>query len=130
MSDEIEITFDNNGRIRVLDADKFEKTKELETESEEFAKKVTKFSEISSNIIAIMEKKAAIIDQIRLKAIGQANQVEFVQETRPQQKRVLKSVLRDKHHLLARYQTQLDSLQRTINDQQMLIDSLKNNEVI
>ena len=94
MSEEIEITFDNNGRIRVLDADKFEKTKELETESEEFAKsmhiyflvqntprvllrlpsrissfflEVTKFSEISSNIIAIMEKKAAIIDQIRLK---------------------------------------------------------------
>ena len=88
-----------------------------------------------------------------IQAIGQANQVEFVQETRPQQKRVLKSVLRDKHHLLARlnypwltsidwthlcwtlhfnhrYQTQLDSLQRTINDQQMLIDSLKNNEVI
>ena len=39
MADEIEITFDNNGRIRVLDAEQFEKTKELETESVEFAKR-------------------------------------------------------------------------------------------
>merc|ERR1719440_2668458 len=99
------------------------KTKELETESVEFAKKVSKFSEISSNIIAIMEKKASIIDTIRLKAIGQANQVDFVQETRPRQKKVLKSILNDKPHLLSRYKAQLDSLQRTINDQQMLIDS-------
>ena len=38
MADEIEITFDNNGRVRVLDAEQFEKTKELETESVEFAK--------------------------------------------------------------------------------------------
>ena len=39
-----------------------------------------------------------------IQAIGQANQVEFVQETRPREKRVLKSILADKHRLLARFQ--------------------------
>jgi intraflagellar transport protein 20 len=40
MTDKISITFDEDNRIRVLDADKYRETDQLKTESMEFIKKV------------------------------------------------------------------------------------------
>ena len=48
MADKISITFDEDNRIRVLEADKYRETDQLRTESMEFIKKVTLFLNLFS----------------------------------------------------------------------------------
>ncbi len=55
MTDKISITFDDENRIRVLEADKFRETDQLKNESMEFIKKVLTLDETISALTETLE---------------------------------------------------------------------------
>lgn len=80
MSEKISITFDDENRIRVLDADKYRETDLLRNESMEFIKsdifwslfvkvslEIIGFDETITNLIETLENQANKIEQVKLR---------------------------------------------------------------
>ncbi|KAM3142966.1 hypothetical protein pb186bvf_005029 [Paramecium bursaria] len=128
MNDDISITFDEQNKIRVLDADKFRETEQLKIESMEFIKKILAMDEIVQNLNETLEEYAKKIELEKLRAIGERNKVETEQENRKKKLMELSNVLNEKRAELDRYQIELDSLQKVEQDQRILIEKLSNNE--
>jgi intraflagellar transport protein 20 len=62
MADKISITFDDENRIRVLEADKYRETDLLKNESLEFVKKVLTLDETISALTETLETYAKKIE--------------------------------------------------------------------
>lgn len=71
MSEEIAITFDEQNKIRVLDADKYRETEQLKIDSLEFIKKVLVLDEVVQNLNETLEEYAKKIEIEKLRAIGE-----------------------------------------------------------
>eukprot|EP00501_MAST-03F_sp_TOSAG23-6_P001265 GSMAST32.ASY1.ANO1.1313.1 assembled CDS len=125
---EINISFDDNCRVRVLDQEKFKQTKELEMECTEFVSKLGNFNETVQNLVEMLDTSAAKIEKMKLKAIGQRNRSESAKTELKRQRANIKALILEKQNELRRYKVQYDSLQRVELDQVSLIDSLSNNE--
>mmetsp|Transcript_7764 Transcript_7764/g.11316 ORF Transcript_7764/g.11316 Transcript_7764/m.11316 type:complete len:132 (+) Transcript_7764:97-492(+) len=129
MSDaKLKLSFDNECNIRVLDAEKYKGSEELKQECEKFNEKIDKFTELSHGIIEVIDKKADQIETLKLRAIGQRNQVEHEQDTRNRKKKQLLTIISDMKQALERYKKQHDSLLKVSQEQSALIEKLSQNE--
>ncbi|CAD8091060.1 unnamed protein product [Paramecium primaurelia] len=128
MAEEISITFDEQNKIRVLDAEKYRETEQLKIESMDFIKKVLALDEVVQNLNETLEEYSKKIEIEKLRAIGERNKVETEQENRKKKLMELSNILNERKAELDRYQIELDSLQKVEQDQRILIEKLSNNE--
>ncbi|CAD8203180.1 unnamed protein product (macronuclear) [Paramecium tetraurelia] len=128
MTEEISITFDEQNKIRVLDAEKYRETEQLKIESMDFIKKVLALDEVVQNLNETLEEYSKKIEIEKLRAIGERNKVETEQENRKKKLMELSNILNERKAELDRYQIELDSLQKVEQDQRILIEKLSNNE--
>lgn len=71
----VQISFDDEGRIRVLDPAQFKHSETLEKECREFVNKTRDFNTSVHSIVEVLHENAARIDKQKLRAIGQRNKV-------------------------------------------------------
>ena len=129
MSDgKLKLSFDEECNIRVLEAEKYKGSEELKAECERFNTKIDKFTELSHGIIEVIDKKAQQIEKLKLRAIGQRNQVEHEQDTRTRKKKQLQTIIIDMKQALERHRKQYDSLLKVSQEQSLLIEKLSQNE--
>ncbi|CAD8089741.1 unnamed protein product [Paramecium primaurelia] len=128
MAEEISITFDEQNKIRVLDAEKYRETEQLKIESMDFIKKVLALDEVVQNLNETLEEYSKKIEIEKLRAIGERNKVETEQENRKKKLMELSNILNERKAELDRYQIELDSLQKVEQDQRILIEKLSNND--
>jgi intraflagellar transport protein 20 len=126
--DNISITFDEEGRIRVLDSEKFKQTKQIEEECTAFVSKLGQFNETVQKLVEMLDDSAAKIEDMKLKAIGQRNRAESAKIELKRERVNLKALILEKQNELRRYTVQLESLQQVEMEQRTLIESLSNNE--
>eukprot|EP00750_Incisomonas_marina_P029308 INCI7125.1.p1 GENE.INCI7125.1~~INCI7125.1.p1 ORF type:complete len:131 (-),score=44.08 INCI7125.1:112-504(-) len=128
MDAKLKLSFDDDCNVRVLEADKYKGSEELKVECEKFNTKIDKFTELSHGIIEVIDKKAEQIETLKLRAIGQRNQVEHEQDTRNRKKKQLLTIIGDMKQALERYRKQHESLLTVSQEQNTLIEKLSQNE--
>lgn len=74
----VQISFDDECRIRVLDPEQFKHSESLEEECRGFVDKIQEFNSSVYNIVQVLHENAARIDKEKLKAIGQRNKVHLL----------------------------------------------------
>jgi intraflagellar transport protein 20 len=63
----VQISFDEEFKLRVLDADKFKQTEELEKECTGFVTKIQEFNDTVHTLVGIMDTQAQKIEKWKLK---------------------------------------------------------------
>lgn len=71
----VQISFDDECRIRVLDPEQFKHSETLEEECRGFVDKIREFNTSVHTIVEVLHENAARIDKEKLRAIGQRNKV-------------------------------------------------------
>ena len=79
---EISVSFDNEGKVRVLDEEKFNQAEKLQNECNAFSGKLTEFTDTVDILVDVMASQAKKIERAKLKAIGQRNKMESESENR------------------------------------------------
>ena len=96
MSEEtkVSVSFDEEGHVRILDAEKFKKSQELNELSAEFNSNVQDFTQTVNNFLSVLQTQADQIEFHKLRAIGQRILVDNEQEGRAADERQLKKLIR------------------------------------
>ncbi|CAN0416412.1 unnamed protein product [Pylaiella littoralis] len=126
----VQISFDDECRIRVLDPEQFKHSETLEKECRGFVDKIREFNTSVHTIVEVLHENAARIDKEKLRAIGQRNKVEGELEYRLRQKAALQTMLKEKMLELDRQNLQYKSLLRIESEQLALIERLSNSETL
>lgn len=124
MADDRAITFDDQYRVRVLDADKFSKTKELEESASEFCDKVAQLNSIVKSVVDAVDQQAQRTESEKLRAVGKRNQAVAEAEIRKRKKAELQAMRLEKQEELDRMQSEYDSLLKVKAEQELLIAKL------
>ena len=124
----MQVSFDDECKIRILDAEKFKKTEELEEECKQFITKIKEFNGTVHSIVELMDGQSTRIEAEKKKAIGKRIQVEGEAEHRARQQAALQALINEKKAELERLSAQHDSLTRVEAEQKALIEKLTNNE--
>lgn len=127
--DGVDITFDAENRIRVLESSKFEAGDELEGECQGFMEKINFFSSNVADLVEVLDNQAKKIEMDKLRAIGQRNKVEQEADMRRRRAQELNALIMDKQAELDRIQFEVDSLEKVEREQKALIEKLSNNDV-
>ncbi|CAM9482298.1 unnamed protein product [Discosporangium mesarthrocarpum] len=132
MADEkgVQISFDDEYRVRVLDPEQFKHSEALEEECRGFVNKIRDFNSQVHNIVEVLEANAKRIEKEKLRAIGQRNKVDGELEYRLRQKSALQTLLKEKMLELDRQNLQYQSLLRVESEQLALIEKLSNSEAV
>mmetsp|Transcript_1450 Transcript_1450/g.1914 ORF Transcript_1450/g.1914 Transcript_1450/m.1914 type:complete len:130 (-) Transcript_1450:300-689(-) len=128
MEDEVKITFDENYRIRVLEAEKFEHTEQLGEACAAFVSKNQEFGKLVASVVQVVDANAQRIEREKLKAIGMRNLVLSERENRDQTRRALRALVAEKTAELERYQRQHKALVQVEADLKSRIERLSNSE--
>jgi len=128
MDDKVNITFDDEFRLRVLDADKYKQTESLDAECTAFVNKIQEFNTTVHSLVEVLDKQSKKIETEKLKAIGQRNRVDSESEARGRAQAALKNQINEKMTELERYNKQHESLSKVEQEQKLLIERLSNNE--
>eukprot|EP00003_Mantamonas_plastica_P008002 TRINITY_DN168_c0_g1_i1.p1 TRINITY_DN168_c0_g1~~TRINITY_DN168_c0_g1_i1.p1 ORF type:complete len:143 (-),score=47.78 TRINITY_DN168_c0_g1_i1:587-970(-) len=122
-----DITLDDNYKIRVLDPQVFDDSVSLVESCEEFTEKIGKFNDITEDFVKIITEQAEKIEELKLKAIGQANRVHGEQERKKRLEAELTSEFQEKKIELDRLTTQYEALLKVEKEQNQTLDRLMNN---
>mmetsp|Transcript_93973 Transcript_93973/g.223634 ORF Transcript_93973/g.223634 Transcript_93973/m.223634 type:complete len:132 (+) Transcript_93973:65-460(+) len=124
----LDITFDEDNRIRVMPKEKLKQTEQLEAECQGFAEKIGAFSGTVDMLVEVLDGEAAKIEEEKMRAIGQRNRAEMEAEARKRKQLSMQAAIQEKTQELERLTFQLNSLERVEREQQGLIEKLSNNE--
>jgi intraflagellar transport protein 20 len=122
------ISFDEQNRLRILDADQFRSTAQLAEECVSFTTKIDEFSECVDGLVDILTVQSKQIEREKLMAIGQRNRIDSEQEIRKRRERELKSSIHQMQQELQREKDHYASLVKVEADQRSLMDTLVHNE--
>jgi len=125
---DVSISFDTEGKIRVLEQEKYEKTLNLRDECAGFSDKVKDFTESVQLFVQVLDSQAKHIEKEKLRAIGQRNLVDDEVETRKQKEKKQLTLIREREAELERYVVQVQSLEKVRAEQIALIEKLSSNE--
>eukprot|EP01138_Halocafeteria_seosinensis_P008729 gb/GECG01008922.1/.p1 GENE.gb/GECG01008922.1/~~gb/GECG01008922.1/.p1 ORF type:complete len:130 (+),score=29.89 gb/GECG01008922.1/:1-390(+) len=129
MENKPSISFDSEGKVRVLEPEKFKQTEELQTQCREFVSKISEFSEGVSTVLEVLNAQAEQIERAKLKAVGARNMVESEQDNRKRRRKELQAQIEEKRQEYERLQAEYDSLVRVEQEQREMIEQLENNDV-
>ena len=124
----INITFDENNQIRVLEADKYRESENLKGECIDFLKKIVTFNENVEQLIVILDDQATKIEDQKLKAVGARNRIEGEEDNCRKKEQELKTLINERKMELGRLVAEHESLRKIEQEQKNLIDKLSNNE--
>ena len=124
----VNITFDENNQIRVLESDKYRETENLKSECIDFLKKIMNFNENVKTLIEVLDAQAEKIEDQKLKAVGARNKIEGEEDQRRRKEQELKTLINEKKMELERLTVEYESLAKVEAEQKLMIDKLSNNE--
>mmetsp|Transcript_5881 Transcript_5881/g.13935 ORF Transcript_5881/g.13935 Transcript_5881/m.13935 type:complete len:131 (-) Transcript_5881:256-648(-) len=125
---DIDITFDDDNRIRVMPKEKFVQTEQLEGQCKEFTKRINDFSATVQMLVEVLDGEAKKIEYEKLRAIGQRNRAEMEADARKRKQQQMQATIVEKTAEHERLLFQLTSLDRAEREQKTLIEKLSNNE--
>ena len=123
-SQRVNIFFDKDYKVRVLDPIKFKHAVELENECGSFVSKIADFNERVNCLVEVLDIHALRIDKRKLKAIGLRMTCENECEQRLRKLRAFQALVAEKKAELDRYNTQCQSLERIEAEQKSLIEKM------
>ena len=89
---------------------------------------ITEFTDTVQSMVENLQTQGNIIEQYKLKAIGQRNFVETEQELRQQTIREMHALLEEKYTILTRLENEYNSLVAIEQGQKEILEKLSNNE--
>jgi intraflagellar transport protein 20 len=125
---EVSVSFDSEGRIRVLDESRAKATGSLRDETAGYATKVIDFTEAVQTFVGVLDAQAKVIEKEKLRAIGQRNLVDREVDSRKHKKAQQLTLIREREAELERLLQQAQSLEKVEAEQLALIEKLSNNE--
>mmetsp|Transcript_17730 Transcript_17730/g.41243 ORF Transcript_17730/g.41243 Transcript_17730/m.41243 type:complete len:131 (+) Transcript_17730:98-490(+) len=128
MEPEVDISFDEDNRIRVMPKDKFKQTEALDQQCTAFTDSIHKFGGTVQTLVDILDSEAQKIEAEKLRAIGQRNRAEMEADSRRRKQQQMQAVIAEKTAELERLNFQLSSLDRAEREQKLLTEKLSNNE--
>eukprot|EP00939_MAST-03C_sp_MAST-3C-sp1_P004317 g4317.t1 len=128
MSKSVSISFDEECRIRVLESEDFNKTRDLELECKNYVTKLTSFNDVVTELVEKLNSRARAIEKVQLQAIGQRNICESEQSNRKRKKSELKRQISEKMEELERYSVELESLEKVEKEQLALIEKISSSD--
>mmetsp|Transcript_101207 Transcript_101207/g.281783 ORF Transcript_101207/g.281783 Transcript_101207/m.281783 type:complete len:131 (+) Transcript_101207:98-490(+) len=125
---EVDITFDEDNRIRVMPKEKFKQTEQLEEQCKAFTDKIHSFGGTVQMLVEVLDGEAKKIEYEKLRAIGQRNRAEMEADSRKRRQQQMQAMIAEKTAEHERLIFQLSSLERAEREQKALIEKLSNNE--
>mmetsp|Transcript_56569 Transcript_56569/g.132712 ORF Transcript_56569/g.132712 Transcript_56569/m.132712 type:complete len:131 (+) Transcript_56569:74-466(+) len=125
---EVDISFDEDNRIRVMPKDKYKQTEVLDQQCQAFTDSIQKFGGTVQTLVDVLDSEAQKIEAEKLRAIGQRNRAEMEADSRRRKQQQMQAVIAEKTAELERLNFQLASLDRAEKDQKALTEKLSNNE--
>merc|ERR1719230_2426806 len=90
---EVDITFDEDNRIRVMPKDKFQQTESLEAECKDFSQKIQAFGSTVDMLVEVLDGESSKIELEKMRAIGQRNRAEMEAEARRRKEQTMKAAI-------------------------------------
>ncbi|XP_049792768.1 intraflagellar transport protein 20 homolog isoform X1 [Schistocerca nitens] len=118
------IYFDDLTKIRILEPEVAEQTNELNEECKTFVEKITEFQKLVDGFISVMESLAKEVEREKMKAIGIRNMLKSVAKQRESEQQQLQALIIEKSTELERLRIQHQSLQKTEQEQEDIIENL------
>uniref|UniRef100_A0A061R2P5 Intraflagellar transport protein 20 n=1 Tax=Tetraselmis sp. GSL018 TaxID=582737 RepID=A0A061R2P5_9CHLO len=118
------ITFDESYRIRVLDTDKYETTKNMQEQTERFISKISELNDVVNQHMQLIDQQAERIEMEKLRAVGMRNKVATMEEERRRKEKELKALTAERQEELERLTVEYESLVKAKNEQELLIAKL------
>jgi len=118
------ISFDENYRIRVLDADKFAQTEKLRDECSAFTDKIQSLSGVVKTLVDAVDQQSEAIETEKLRAVGKRNLASAENDNRKRRLKEMKAMLAEKQAMLERLNGEYDSLVKVKHEQDVLISKL------
>mmetsp|Transcript_39735 Transcript_39735/g.63147 ORF Transcript_39735/g.63147 Transcript_39735/m.63147 type:complete len:131 (-) Transcript_39735:112-504(-) len=125
---DVDITFDEENRIRVMPKDKYNQTETLDQQCQAFTDKIHSFGSTVNTLVEILDGEAEKIECEKLRAIGQRNRAEMEADSRKRKGLQMQAAIAEKQAELERLTFELNSLDRVEFEQKALIEKLSNNE--
>lgn len=129
MADRKLITFDDECRVRVLDADKFSASASLQQHCASFDVKAEQLKEAAKKHVSTLENVAECIEAEKLRAIGLRNRVGALQDTQQADQEDLEREKREAQNRLTALTQEEASLRLVIEEQEAQIAGLKQQSV-
>jgi intraflagellar transport protein 20 len=126
--DGVNIAFDNESKVRVLDQETFSKCQTLSEQCACFVSKIQNFSGTVETLVEVLEAQAAAIEKAKLRAIGVRNLVESEAENRTRKGKQLRAVIDERQRELHCLTKEYDSLAKVEAGQRAVLDKLTNND--
>jgi intraflagellar transport protein 20 len=79
---EVDITFDEDNRIRVMPKEKYKATEALDQQCQEFTEKIKAFGGTVQMLVDLLDNEAQKIEYEKLRAIGQRNRAMMEEDAR------------------------------------------------
>lgn len=125
MADHKLITFDDEYRIRVLDAEKYEASKSFRDNCAVFGSRVDTVKDMAQQYAQVLQKAAKSVEVEKLRAIGMRNRVAALREERESSKTEIDSVQAEKQSTLDRLTEEAQSLQLIVDEQEAQLARLQ-----
>ena len=125
----VNITFDENNQIRVLEPEKYRDTENLKSECIDFLKKIVTFNENVEQLIIILDEQAKKIEEQKLKAVGARNRIEGEEDNCRKKEQELKTLINERKMELKRLMSEHESLRKIEQEQRTMIDKLSNSYI-
>jgi intraflagellar transport protein 20 len=119
------ITFDDEFRLRVLDADKHEASRALRDSCLLFGASIEQLQEMSKKYVKALETAAKCIEAEKLRAVGLRNKVAAAREERTIQQNALQLLKSEKQKALDSLIEEEMSLKLIVDDQDAQIARLQ-----
>merc|ERR1712187_70265 len=121
---DIDISFDEDNRIRVMPKEKFKQTEQLESQCSAFTEKIHSFGGTVQMLVEVLDGEAQKVEHEKLRAIGQRNRAEMEADSRKRKEQQMQAIIAEKTAEVERLTFQLNSLERAEREQKVLIEKL------
>ncbi|XP_059474298.1 intraflagellar transport protein 20 homolog [Neocloeon triangulifer] len=118
------LKFDDLGRVRVVDEDTANATKELHEQSSELLENIGKYQKIAEDLVSVSETLAEQVEREKLTALQSNIKLQHEVEHREMLKHQLQMQILEKQSELERLNAEYHNLQRVEQEQQDMIDQL------
>jgi intraflagellar transport protein 20 len=125
MADHKLITFDEEYRIRVLDAEKYEASKSFRDNCAVFGSRVDTLKDMAQEYSQVLQRAAKSVEAEKLRAIGIRNRVAALREEREANKTEMDSLRAEKHRMLDSLGEEAKSLQLILDEQEAQLARLQ-----
>ncbi|KAK3782952.1 hypothetical protein RRG08_065863 [Elysia crispata] len=116
--------FDELNKIRVLEPDVAQQTKELKEECKEFVDKIGDFQKIVGTFIEMVDTVAKEVEKEKMKAIGARNMLKSIAKQREAEQQQLQALITEKRMQMERLRIQHDALLKEEASQNEFIEQL------